>query len=467
LDPEAMMLSNGIAANLIKPDAAQRSVRTDSSRTKVERAPDQPARAIEREDTGAVGQDFENLLRQVAGLRDSDAYTGDFARQVAEANRRAAANQRITKDDLRVPDEQQHSTEGRAFSRQDPSQASAVAIRRGELGKGDLGHLYRPLSAAGTGPRGEVVAGSASNEDLANSRQPSRQSADAGGKSPRGNVDPLDSERSQSGRKMPEASGAYAKTSGAADTRALSAATAEAAARASIRRANVPSSNRSTPDSERTGRHVQLQARQSIVPRSGEPGAQSQSRQESDLDARDMKKPFEFLPRTDSASKAKHAEPLGREIKQKALDDVQRVLLANRGERHSRVRLQLSPPELGKLTIEMRMENDTLRIRFEAERPEVGQLLKNNSAALSNALAEQGITVERYEVVLSESASEPDDFGQHLDAHGGLENSSSEPDARPAAEGLEESEGIEGEEGQTEEVGAPAGGAERRLDIKA
>ncbi|MCZ6651457.1 MAG: hypothetical protein O7D91_00290, partial [Planctomycetota bacterium] len=90
-----------------------------------------------------------------------------------------------------------------------------------------------------------------------------------------------------------------------------------------------------------------------------------------------------------------------------------------------------------------------------------------NSAALSNALAEQGISVERYEVVLSESASESDDFGKHLDAHGGLEDSSPESDARPAAEGSEERDRIEREDVQAEEEGAPADGAKRRLDIKA
>ena len=462
-----MMSSNGIAANLVKPDTVQRSARAGTSRAPAASAPDQPARAIEREDTDAVGQDFENLLRRVAGLRNSDAYTADFARQVAEANRHAAANQRITEDDLRVPDEQQRSGERRTSSRQDPSRASAVAIQRGELGKGELGHLYRPLSTVGNGPRGEVAAGSSSNENFANSRGLSGRSADAGGRAPRGSVEPVDSERSQTGQKIPEALGAHAKASGGADIRALAAALAETTARSSVRRANAPVSNRNTPSSERTGRPVQLQARQSIVQRSREPGAQSQSRQESDLDARDMKKPIEIQPRTDSASKGKGAEPLGREIRQQTLNDVQRVVLDNRGERHSRVRLQLSPPELGKLTIEMRMENNILRIRFEAERPEVGALLKNNSAALSNALAEQGITVERYEVVLSESASEPDDFGKHLEAHGGLEDSSSDPDARPAAEGNEESERIESEEVLAEEVGAPADGAKRRLDIKA
>ncbi len=117
--------------------------------------------------------------------------------------------------------------------------------------------------------------------------------------------------------------------------------------------------------------------------------------------------------------------------------------------------------------IEMRMDKDTLRIRFEAERPEVGELLKNNSAALASALAEQGITVERSEVVLSEAAREPDEFGQHLDGHHGPQDSSSEPDARGAAEGSEERDRIEGEVEQLEEGGAPAGGAERRLDIKA
>ncbi len=70
-------------------------------------------------------------------------------------------------------------------------------------------------------------------------------------------------------------------------------------------------------------------------------------------------------------------------------------------------------------------------------------------------------------MVLSESASESEDFGQHLDAHGGLQDSSSEPDARPAAEGNEESDRIESEEAQAEEAGAPADGADHRLDIKA
>ncbi|MCH8911981.1 MAG: hypothetical protein IIA33_00295 [Planctomycetes bacterium] len=338
-----MMLSNGIAANLIKPDAAQRSVRTDSSRIKVERAPDRPVRGIEREDTAALGQDFENLLTWVAGLRDSEAYAGDFARQVAEANRHAAANQRITEDDLRVPDEQQRSSERQAFSRQDPSRASAVAIQRGELGKGELGYLYRPLSVAGNGPRGEVAADSSAGENLANARGASRRSANAGGSAPRTSVDPVDSERSQSSQKSPEAPGAHAKASSVADARA-SAAMAEAAARSSVRRANSPSTNRNTLGSERTGRPVQLHARQSLVQQSREPGSQSQSRQESDQDARDLKKPFEIPPRTDSASKSKHAEPLGREIRQKTLDDVQRVVLANRNERHSLVRMQLSPP---------------------------------------------------------------------------------------------------------------------------
>ncbi len=462
-----MMSSIGIATNLVKPDAVQRSAQAGTSRAPVASAPDQPARAIEVEDIGAVGQDFENLLRQVAGLRDSEAYADDFTRQIAEANRRAAANQRITEDDLRVPDEQQRSGERRASSQQDPSQASAVAIRRGALGKGELGHLYRPLSAVGNGPRGEVAAGSSSDENFANSRGLSGRSADAGGRAPRGSVEPVDSERNQSSQKIPEALGAHAKASGGADARALAAALAETAARSSVRRANAPPSNRNTLGSERTARPVEPQARQSIVRQSRESGSQSQSRQESDLDARDMKKPFEVQSRTDSASKAKGAEPLGKEIRQQTLNDVQRVVLDHRGERHSRVRLQLSPPELGKLTIEMRMENNTLRIRFEAERPEVGALLKNNSAALSNALAEQGISVERYEVVLSESASESGDFGKQLDAHGGLEDSSSDPDARPAAEGNEESERIESEEVQAEEEGAPAGGAKRRLDIKA
>ncbi len=458
-----MMTSNGIVANPSEHDAPQRSVRSGTSRAPVSRAPDRPPREIEGEDAVAVGEDFEDLLRQVVGVGDSDKYTDDFARQVAEANRHAAANQRITEDDLRVPDEQQRASDRGARARQDPSQASAVAIQRGELGKGDLGHLYRPLSAAGNGQRGEVAAGSSSNDDPADSRGLSRRGVDVGGRAPRGRVDLIASERNQTSQKIPEVPDASAKASTLADARALAAVTAEAAARTAARRAPTPSNNRDMPGTERTGRAAQSQARQPIVQRSSELGTQPQSRQDSDLDGRDMKKPLETSARPESASKAKQAEPLSQSMRQQALDDVQRVVLSRRNEQHSLVRMQLSPPELGKLTIEMRMENNTLRIRFEAERPEVGELLKNSSTALSNALAEQGISVERYEVVLSE----PDDFGHHLGAHSGPQDSPSESDAGSAAEGIEDSERLEGEEGQAEEVGALTGGAERRLDIKA
>ncbi len=103
--------------------------------------------------------------------------------------------------------------------------------------------------------------------------------------------------------------------------------------------------------------------------------------------------------------------PLSDTARTRTMGDVLRVLRANLQQGHSVVRLQLQPPELGKLTIDLQLEHDRLRVRIQADHASVRDLLAGRSTLLSDSLASQGITIERYEVV-DAGALDPRPFGQ-------------------------------------------------------
>ena len=69
------------------------------------------------------------------------------------------------------------------------------------------------------------------------------------------------------------------------------------------------------------------------------------------------------------------------------------------------------------------MENDTLHLKLVADSPRVRELLLSSSGLLSNSLAESGVTVERYEVLLSDDASERPRFEASLADHGAPDES--------------------------------------------
>ena len=95
---------------------------------------------------------------------------------------------------------------------------------------------------------------------------------------------------------------------------------------------------------------------------------------------------------------------------------VQRVARAaevahNRG---GPIRLRLSPPELGSLRLEVRVEAGALTVRFEAEAEVARTVLLENVTALRERLAEQGVRVEQFDVDLMDrqTGSAPDDPSQ-------------------------------------------------------
>ena len=74
------------------------------------------------------------------------------------------------------------------------------------------------------------------------------------------------------------------------------------------------------------------------------------------------------------------------------------------------IRLRLSPPELGTLRLEVRVETGVLTARIEVEVETARTALMQNLGALRERLAEQGIRVEKFDVGLmdQQTGSQPD-----------------------------------------------------------
>jgi flagellar hook-length control protein FliK len=64
------------------------------------------------------------------------------------------------------------------------------------------------------------------------------------------------------------------------------------------------------------------------------------------------------------------------------------------------LRLRLSPPELGSLRVEIRVEGGLLSARLEAETAMARALLLDNVTTLQERLADQGIRVQQFDVDL-------------------------------------------------------------------
>jgi flagellar hook-length control protein FliK len=81
---------------------------------------------------------------------------------------------------------------------------------------------------------------------------------------------------------------------------------------------------------------------------------------------------------------------------------IQRVAKAFQAaeSRGGELRLRLSPPELGALRLEVKLQSGVMTARLEAESPMAKAVLLDNLPALKDRLAEQGIHVERFDVDL-------------------------------------------------------------------
>jgi flagellar hook-length control protein FliK len=90
-------------------------------------------------------------------------------------------------------------------------------------------------------------------------------------------------------------------------------------------------------------------------------------------------------------------------------------------EQGAPLRIRLSPPELGSIRLEVKVQDGAMSARIEAETPAARAALLENVSDLRQRLAEQGIRVEQFDVDLTDRQN-----GSELP-----ENTNKETDERP------------------------------------
>ena len=153
------------------------------------------------------------------------------------------------------------------------------------------------------------------------------------------------------------------------------------------------------------------------------------------------------------------------------LEQVVRAARAQIGARHSQVRLQLHPPELGQLRIDVRIDGKNIQMHLEAQTEAAHRLLSSRVSELRGTLQAQGLNVERVQVDLrgpqqmsaGHDQQDPSGLDQamrdlHPEAHwGGRQHAESGPDPDEPADEPEHPVGEAGEEDQPDEA-APGRG---------
>lgn len=138
-------------------------------------------------------------------------------------------------------------------------------------------------------------------------------------------------------------------------------------------------------------------------------------------------------PRSRQLSEAPrpHDEAAARRVSEErpaAFKDLVRALQVRRGEKHSTARMQLDPPELGRMRVNVSLRHDRLYVEVRTETEEATHLMNERVAALKAALAAHGVTVERFDVAydnpgMGRFGAAPDGFAG---AHGDPQRSGSD-----------------------------------------
>lgn len=115
-----------------------------------------------------------------------------------------------------------------------------------------------------------------------------------------------------------------------------------------------------------------------------------------------------------------------------SLRELARIVQSRAGLRDGSMTLRLSPAELGRLRIDVRMVEQMLEVRFEAQTPEGARAIQGKLNELKVALEQQGVQVDRIEVQLAprspaslaggehqgQGQAQPDDRGPAADPDG-------------------------------------------------
>jgi flagellar hook-length control protein FliK len=79
-------------------------------------------------------------------------------------------------------------------------------------------------------------------------------------------------------------------------------------------------------------------------------------------------------------------------------DRLVRSIRINQGQRESTARLQLEPPELGRVRIDVRLVNQRMQLSIQTETRDAREVLGSRLEALRSALAAHGVVIEKIDL---------------------------------------------------------------------
>jgi len=90
-----------------------------------------------------------------------------------------------------------------------------------------------------------------------------------------------------------------------------------------------------------------------------------------------------------------------------AFEQLVRAIRLQTGPKHSSAQLQLHPPELGRVRVDVRMEGDQIQMDVRTETDAARELLTRRAAELRTALEQHGIFVDRFDVTTAVPPAPP------------------------------------------------------------
>ncbi len=117
-----------------------------------------------------------------------------------------------------------------------------------------------------------------------------------------------------------------------------------------------------------------------------------------------------------SAARSSQENDRAGEAGRSKFDELVRSIRLHATPRRSSARMQLQPPELGRVSVDLHVEGDQVRIAVRAETNDARSLLAERADQLKAALEQHGITVEKFEVSLETAAQNPDSTSNFVDS---------------------------------------------------
>ncbi len=138
-----------------------------------------------------------------------------------------------------------------------------------------------------------------------------------------------------------------------------------------------------------------------------------------------------------------------------AIEQIARVVRTHANGRTSSMTLRLDPPELGQLRVDVRMQDQTLVVRFQAQTQAAHDLLQDRISELRHALDQHGIRLDRAEIEIrppttpNQHGRPADDQQQHPLPQGGESDSGQATGQYGSGDGSHEPESSGGSGSET------------------